>query len=46
MFLAKAAMMDLETGHVDVVTAFLNGDLDEEIFMEFPDGFRTPSALT
>ena len=28
---------------MDVVTAFLNGDLDEEIFMEVPSGFRDPN---
>ena len=28
---------------MDVVTAFLNGELDEEIFMEVPAGFRDPN---
>ena len=28
---------------MDVKTAFLNGDLDEEIYMEQPEGFAVPS---
>ena len=27
---------------MDVKTAFLNGDLDEEIYMEQPEGFTAP----
>ena len=27
---------------MDVKTVFLNGDLDEEIYMEQPEGFSTP----
>ena len=27
---------------MDVKTAFLNGDLDEEIYMEQPEGFALP----
>ena len=27
---------------MDVVTAFLYGDLEEEIYMEIPAGFKTP----
>lgn len=42
IFLATVAVMDLETGQMDVVTAFLNGDLDEDIYMEVPDGFKDP----
>eukprot|EP00171_Calliarthron_tuberculosum_P002468 IDg2468t1 len=44
IFLATVAVMDLETGQMDVITAFLNGDLDEDIYMEVPDGFKDPKC--
>ena len=37
--LAFANAHDLEIHHMDVTTAFLNGELDCEIFMEQPEGF-------
>ena len=43
LFLCLVNLLDLECDQMDVVTAFLNGDLDEEIFMEVPAGFRDPS---
>ena len=39
MILAIAALRNLEVHQMDVKTAFLNGDLDEEIYMEQPEGF-------
>lgn len=39
-FLALTAQLDLECDQMDVVTAFLNGDLSEDIYMEVPAGFR------
>jgi Reverse transcriptase (RNA-dependent DNA polymerase) len=39
ILLAIVALLDLELHQMDVVTAFLNGDLNEEIFMEQPEGF-------
>ena len=39
MVLAIAALRNLEVHQIDVKIAFLNGDLDEEIYMEQPKGF-------
>ncbi len=41
--LALASHYDLELEQMDVVTAFLNGDLHEDIYMTVPDGFKNPS---
>ncbi|CAH9144967.1 unnamed protein product [Cuscuta epithymum] len=42
MILAIAALRNLEVHQMDVKIAFLNGDIDEEIYMEQPEGFRVP----
>ena len=39
LILAIVTSMDLELHKIDVKTAFLNGELDEEIYMEQPGGF-------
>nr|GEV69454.1 zinc finger, CCHC-type [Tanacetum cinerariifolium] len=40
--LALAAIHDLVIHQMDVKTAFLNGDLDVEIYMKQPEGFVMP----
>ena len=42
MLIAIAAIHNLKIHHMDVKTAFLNGDLDEEIYIEQPEGFIVP----
>lgn len=37
--LAIGAREDYDIDHLDVVTAFLNGDLDEEVYIQQPEGF-------
>ena len=39
VILGLAASFDLEIEQMDVKTAFLHGDLEEEIYMEQPEGF-------
>ena len=42
--LSIAAIKDYEIRQLDVKTAYLNGPLDEEIYLKPPDGFSTPST--
>ena len=46
MLLALAALEDWHIHQMDVKSAFLNGVLDEEIYMEQPQGFITTGAET
>src|SRR6266853_5580894 len=39
--LSLAAKLNLEAHHLDIKTAFLNGTLDEEIYMKAPNGLNT-----
>ena len=38
--MALVAHFDLELHQMDVKTAFLNGDLDEDVYMKQPEGFK------
>ncbi|KAL0362065.1 UNVERIFIED_CONTAM: Retrovirus-related Pol polyprotein from transposon TNT 1-94 [Sesamum calycinum] len=40
LILAIVAHLDLELFQMDAKTAFLNGELDEEIYMDQPEGFQ------
>ncbi len=41
--LALVACADPQCEQMDAVTVFLYGDLEEDIFMEVPDGFTDPT---
>ena len=40
LLVALAAEKGMKIRHFDITTAFLNGDLNEEIFMDQPEGFK------
>ena len=40
LLFALTVQMNLETVHLDIETAFLYGELSEEIFLEQPEGFK------
>ena len=45
LLLALTAILDWELQSMDVITAFLNGDLQELIYMEMPEGYRKPGHV-
>ena len=46
IILALAASEDWDIEQVDIKSAYLNGHLDEEIFMRQPEGFKVPGRET
>ena len=44
VLLAMAATMDLEVHQMDVVGAYLTADLEEEVYLELPEGFRAATG--
>ena len=42
MLVALVAVMYLEIDQIDVLTAFLDGHLDDKIYMEVPEGLKDP----
>jgi len=46
VILSIAAYFDLEVHQMDVKTAFLNGELDEEIYMSLPEGLEVPAGFS
>ena len=42
IFFALVASLDLHCHQMDVKTAFLNGDIDQDVYMEQPQGFKDP----
>lgn len=46
ILLALAVNLDMHVDHMDVKTAFLNGELKETVYMEQPDGYKVKGKET
>lgn len=45
MLLAMVTQQDMELHHMDIKTAFMNGDIQEDIYMQPPPGFKKTSLV-
>ena len=45
LLLTIAAAKNWEVENIDIKTAFLNGDLEEELYMDIPTGFEQPGKV-
>ena len=45
ILLANAAYHDYEIWQLDIKTAFPNGNLDEDVYMTQPEGFKDPNNV-
>ena len=45
MFLAFAAHMNFKVYQMDVESAFLNGEIEEKVYVQQPSGFEDPNHL-
>lgn len=46
VILAMVAMLDMEFDQLDIKTTFLNGNLEEEIYMQQSQGFMEQEKRT
>ena len=46
MFLAFAVYSNFKVYQLDVKSAFMNGELEEEVYVEQPQGLKTQNYLT
>ena len=45
MLLSSVASHDMELHHIDIKTAFMNGDIEEELYMQPPPGWGDGSRV-
>lgn len=43
ILLSVASYKNMSVNHIDIKTAFLNGDLDNEVYLKQPEGFEDPT---